>query len=111
VTTPYDDAVRLRAAINAYSEVVEECTRDGRTFRNLDHHRAMTMALEAADRVGGPHLVALARAERKLASLRTIAAAAQSQISMLCDELENAERAVEKVRPRPMDSPTDPGEP
>lgn len=40
---------RLRAALDAYSEVLSEREQSGRTFTNGDHRRAMQAALDAAD--------------------------------------------------------------
>lgn len=82
---------RLRAALDAYSEVVAEREAAKRTFTNGDHSRAMTDALAAADQIGGP---SAGRALRKLNSLRGVLVAQQSQVAMALGELDNIVRAL-----------------
>jgi hypothetical protein len=93
MTELYDDDSRIRAAVEAYQM----------NFTG-DPYRAMGIALDVADRVGGPYLVPLARVVRKLDTLRATVLAARSQLAMVIEELDNVARAVDKVKP-----PTNPG--
>jgi hypothetical protein len=96
-----DDNLRIAAAVCAYDENMT-----GLMPAEKDHLPAMIAALEAADRVGGPHLERVARVEKKLSNLRAVAVAAQSQIEMLLGSLDDVSRAVAKIKPSaPVDDP------
>jgi hydroxypyruvate isomerase len=90
----YDDTDRIRAAMDAF-----DVSALGLTLHQDALHSGIQAALEAADKVGGPHLSRVEKAERELKILQEKIQDARHSLELVLDYADGVGRTIAKIKP------------